>query len=92
MPGKVWDEIIDPFLNFNGSTVPYLIIDVITYPCWDQNQTMLVKGAPDIRIVSSEETPELSDPIMQRPPPVFPHMLEASFIISSEIPIVMCQK
>ena len=43
---NVWDEITYPFLNFNGSTVevqewilsnfiPYFIMDVITYPCWD---------------------------------------------------------
>ena len=40
---KVWDEIIDPFLNFNGATVedwewinnfiPHFITTVITYPC-----------------------------------------------------------
>ena len=43
MASKVWDEIIDPFPNFNGAPVevwewisiflPYFIIDVITYPC-----------------------------------------------------------
>ena len=40
---KVWDEIIYPFLNFNGATVevlewisnfiPHIIMDAITYPC-----------------------------------------------------------
>ena len=53
MPSKVWDEIIYPFPNFNGAAVevwewisnfiPYLIIDVITYPYWDQSKSMLVK-------------------------------------------------
>ena len=43
MPSKVWDEIVYPFSNFNGSTVevlewvsnfiPQIIMDVITYLC-----------------------------------------------------------
>ena len=55
MASKVWDEIAYPFLNFNGSNVevyewisnfiPQFMMDVITYPCMDWNQTMLVKGA-----------------------------------------------
>ena len=42
--GKVWNEIIYPFPNFNDATVevwelisnliPHNIIDVITYACW----------------------------------------------------------
>ena len=40
---KVWDEIIYPFLNINicivegwiSDFIPYFIMDVITYPCWD---------------------------------------------------------
>ena len=53
MPGKVWDEITYPFLNFNGCTdevkecisnfILHFIIDMITYPCWDQSYTILVK-------------------------------------------------
>ena len=45
MPRTAWDEIIDPFLNFNGCTaevqewisnfIQQFIMDVITYPCWD---------------------------------------------------------
>ena len=45
MPIKVWDEIIDPFANFNGETVedwewindiiPHFITDVIIHPYWD---------------------------------------------------------
>ena len=44
------------WINFNGCTVevwewinnliPHFIMDVITYPCWDSIQTILVKGAP----------------------------------------------
>ena len=34
MARKVWDGIAYPFLNFNGA---YFIIDVITYPGWDQS-------------------------------------------------------
>ena len=50
----MWDEVTYPFPNFNGATVevwewisnfsPHLIMDIITYPCRDKNQTMLVKG------------------------------------------------
>ena len=55
LPGEMWDEITYPFPNFNGATVevwewtsnfiPHLIMDFITYPCWDLRQSMLVKGA-----------------------------------------------
>ena len=51
----LWDETTYPCLNFNGCTVevqelisnfiPHFMIDVITYPCWDLIQTMLIKGA-----------------------------------------------
>ena len=43
MYSKMWDEITDPFPNFNGATVevwecisnfiPRFIMDEITYPC-----------------------------------------------------------
>ena len=43
MPGKVWDEITYPFLDFNGYTfevyewmnnfIAHVMVDVITYPC-----------------------------------------------------------
>ena len=42
---KLWDEITNPFSNFNSTTIevwewisnfiPHFITDVITYPCWD---------------------------------------------------------
>ena len=48
------DEITYPFPNFNGFSVevwewiknfiPHFIIDVITYPCWDQSKSVLEKG------------------------------------------------
>ena len=60
---KIWDEITYPFPNCNGCTVeilelisnfiPHLIMDMITYPCWDQNYSMLVKGAIDVLAYSS---------------------------------------
>ena len=37
---KMWDEIIYPFPNVDGA-----IVYVITYPCWDLSQIMLVKGS-----------------------------------------------
>ena len=53
---KVWDEITYPFPNFNGATIEvwewihnfmlHFTEYVITYPCWDQSWTMLVKWAP----------------------------------------------
>ena len=56
MPSKVWDEIDNPYPNFNGITVevwewmnifiPHIIMDVISNSWWDQNSTMLVKAAP----------------------------------------------
>ena len=46
MPSKVWYEINHSFLNFNGCTdevwewisdvIQRLIMDAITYPCWDE--------------------------------------------------------
>ena len=45
MPSNVWDEITDPFPNFNDETIevwewvtnfiPQFVMDVIIYPCWD---------------------------------------------------------
>ena len=55
---KVWGEITYSFLNFNGDTVegwewiflsnfvPHIIMDVITYPCWDYSLSILVNRAP----------------------------------------------
>ena len=55
MPGKVCGEITYPFRNFIGCTIevqewlsyfiPHIILDVITYPCWDWSKIMLVKWA-----------------------------------------------
>ena len=52
---KVCDEIPYPFPNFNGTAIevwewtsnliPHFMMDVIPYPCWDYNESMLVKGA-----------------------------------------------
>ena len=56
MPGKVLHGIAYPFPNFNGCTIevwewtsnsiPHFIMNVITNPCWDLSQSMVVKGAP----------------------------------------------
>ena len=62
---KVCDEITYPFINLNGCTVewkmdnctvgitkyfhPHSIMDVMTYPCWDWSQSMLVEEAPGER-------------------------------------------
>ena len=56
-PNKVWDDIVHPIPNYIGANVeiwkwlsnfiPHLIMDVITYPCWDKNQSRFVKGTPD---------------------------------------------
>ena len=56
IPSKVWDGITYPFPNFNGCTVQVwewidnlsqrFMMDLITYPCWDGNYSLLVKGAP----------------------------------------------
>ena len=56
MPRNVWDEITYPFPNFNSCTVEvrewtsnlilHLIMDVTTYPCSDESESMLIKGGP----------------------------------------------
>ena len=48
MPSKLWDGITYPFLNFNGANnfIPQFIMDMITYPCWDYSETVLVKEGP----------------------------------------------
>ena len=48
-----------PFPNFNGYTaevwewknnfIPHFIMDVLTYSCWDQSQSMLMKGTPGMK-------------------------------------------
>ena len=47
------------FPNFNGATIeimervsnfiPHFNVHVITYPCWDLSQSMLVKGASEMK-------------------------------------------
>ena len=56
MPTEVWDGITYQFPNFNGYTIevwewksnfiPHLIMNVSTYPCWDQSYSLLIKEAP----------------------------------------------
>ena len=56
MPSKVWDEIIYPFPNFNGCSIEvwewisnfitHIVIDVITYSCWDQKLIYVSKKGP----------------------------------------------
>ena len=46
MPSKVWGEVTNPFLNFNGATVEawewirnfitHFMMQFITYPCLDK--------------------------------------------------------
>ena len=53
---KMWDEITDPFPNFNGTTIevwewisnviPHFIMNVITDHCWDWSSSISLKGAP----------------------------------------------
>ena len=53
MPNKVKNGITYPLPNFNVATVkvlewvrnfnPHFIMEVITDPCWDYNETMLPK-------------------------------------------------
>ena len=63
---EVWDEIIYPFTNFKGCTIevcewilsnftPHFIGHVITYPCWEQSQTMLVKWPPAIDLIHNDD-------------------------------------
>ena len=57
-----WDGITYPFLNFNRATVEiqkwisnfisFFTEHVITYPCWDQSYTMLVKWDPCIYVTN----------------------------------------
>ena len=52
----MWDEIIYPFLNFNGAVdevweyiinlIPHFTWYGITYLCWDSYEIMLVKEPP----------------------------------------------
>ena len=56
-PSKEQDEIIYPFSNFNGwltvevwewmhNFITHIAMDVITYPCWGESLSLLVKGSP----------------------------------------------
>ena len=55
MPSKVWDETTYLILDFNGrimevwAWISYFIlhymINVITYPCWNYIQSIIVNGA-----------------------------------------------
>ena len=71
-PSKLWDEIIYPLPNFNGCTVEvwkwisnfisHFIIDVITYPCWDWSECVLVKWVMDL--TKSQKLIQLSKLLM----------------------------
>ena len=39
-----------------GNVIPHITGYVITYPCWNQSSSMLVKGAPDVEIKRKETT------------------------------------
>ena len=45
----MWDEVAYQFLNFNGAAVEVwegihaLLKHVISHPCWDYNESILVK-------------------------------------------------
>ena len=62
----MWDGITYPFLNFNGCTaevyewisncIPHFIIHVITYPSWDLNKSLLVKGANGVECIYSHQS------------------------------------
>ena len=56
-PRKLWDKITYPIPNFNGcfwnlewisNFILHFIMDVITYPCWDQSQSVCSKSAPAV--------------------------------------------
>ena len=55
IPSEVWDEITWPLRYINCCTAKdcrdnfsiYFITDLITYPCWYLNWSMLVKRAPE---------------------------------------------
>ena len=64
IPSKVWDQMTRSFPNFNScsctvdvwewlsNSISYFTMDVITYPCWDSCQSMLVKGAPAVSTIA----------------------------------------
>ena len=66
----MWDKIIYPSQNFNGATVEvwewisnfitHFAGHVITYPYWDWNEFMLVKGAPDNQAWGKRDAEHLS--------------------------------
>ena len=52
MPSNVWMELliqesIEVWEWINNS-IPHFIIDVITYPCWEWNYSMLIKWPPGV--------------------------------------------
>ena len=62
---KVWDEIIYPFPNFNSCSVEvwewksnfiqHFTGHVVIYPNWDETWSMLVKGDPDLSVLTSSD-------------------------------------
>ena len=55
MFSKVWDENTYTYTNFNSlivevlewisNFIPHFMMDVITYPCWEWRQPLLIKGS-----------------------------------------------
>ena len=69
VPDKVRDEITYPLPRFNGGVIEvsewisnfiqHFMMDMINYPCWDQSQSMLTRGAENIFTVQLYSTPIL---------------------------------
>ena len=65
MPSIVSEEITYPFTNFNVYTIevakgmrnfiPYFAMNVIDYPCYDQNYSMFVEGVLRSQKISENE-------------------------------------
>ena len=92
MPNNVWDKITYPFPNFNSATVevrewfsnfiPHFLMDVITYPCWNQCYSMLVKGAPAHQILNSSFSVRLARQVLA-------HRVNSVFLAQSYLATVL---
>ena len=55
-PVKCTVEVFEWISNF----ILHILMDVITYSCWDGNQSILVRGHGDIRYITSKTTPTIA--------------------------------
>ena len=79
MPNKEWEKVTYQFANVNSCAVevwelisnciPHIVIDVITYYCWDLSPAVFIKGAAGLSMHRHIVHPDTPRPRQHRQDP-----------------------